>query len=411
MLDYVAPVAELGWPAVIVLAWIAGELAQRWSVPRIAVYALVGFACARAFPGLGAGEFSPAAALLANVAFGLLLFEFGYRINLHWFRINPWLAATGALDVALSFVAVYALCRAFGAAPISALLIASMAAATSPASLTRVVNELRSSGQVTERALHLAAFNCVCALFAFKSIVGFWTLDTSGDVLKALSNSAVVVLVSAGLGAAFGSSMPAILRLTGRSSSDATLAFALAVVLLVGLTHVLRFSPLVASLAFGLIARHRRVTLNQTQRNFGALGDLLVVFLFTYIAATVEWQRAVAGMALGAALVVVRAAAKVLAVTLLARASGTTWKKGMLTALAMTPLSTFVVLLVEETRSVGIDLIDAIAPVAAATLLLQFIGPLATQLALVLAGEVQERPPPSPRVNPWHWIDSIRRAR
>lgn len=387
------PLAELAWPVVIALAWLAGELAQRWRIPRVASYALVGFAFGRAIPGAPALGSSSGSTLLASVAFGLILFEFGYRINLRWFRINPWLAATGLLDVVLTFVAVYALCRTFGAAPISAALIASMTAATSPASLTRVVNELRSAGQVTERALHLTAFNCVCALLAFKFIVGFWTFDTSGDVLKALSNSVVVLLVSAGLGAAFGTAMPAILRVTGRTSADATAAFAIAVVLLVGTTHVLGFSPLVASLAFGLVARHRRVTLSQTQRNFGVLGDLLVVFLFTYVAATVEWQRAVAGAGLGAALVVVRAAAKIVAVTVLARPSGTTWKKGMLTAVAMSPLSTFVVLLVEDTRAMGIDLVDAIAPVAAATLLLQWIGPLATQFALVTAGEVQEQAP------------------
>lgn len=397
MWDTLPPVGELAWPAVIALAWLAGEVAQRWKLPRVTTYALVGFAFGRAIPGASGIAVSPGSSLLASIAFGLLLFEFGYRINLRWFRINPWLAATGLLDVALTFLAVFALCRTFGAAPISAALIASMTAATSPASLTRVVNELRSAGQVTERALHLTAFNCLCALLAFKFIVGFWTFDTSGDVLKALSNSVVMLLVSAGLGAAFGTGMPAITRMTGRTSTDATLAFALAVVLLVGLTHVLGFSPLVATLAFGLVARHRRVTLNQAQRNFGVLGDLLVVFLFTYVAATVEWQRAVAGAALGAALVVVRAAAKIVAVTVLARASGTTWKKGMLTALAMSPLSTFVVLLVADTRAMGIDFIDAIAPVAAATLLLQWIGPLATQVALVLAGEVQEQKPPPGR--------------
>ena len=385
-------IGGLAWPVVVALAWLAGEVAQRWKVPRVTTYALVGFASGWAFSGAGGIGLPDGSNLLASVAFGLLLFEFGYRINLHWFRINPWLAATGLLDVTLTFIAVYALCRLFAAAPISAALIASMTAATSPASLTRVVNELRSSGQVTERALHLSAFNCLCALLAFKFIVGFWTFDTSGDLLKALSNSVVVLLVSAGLGGAFGTGMPLVLRVTGRSSSDATLPFALAVVLLVAVTHVLGFSPVVASLAFGLVARHRRVTLNQTQRNFGVLGDLLVVFLFTYVAVTVEWQRAVAGAALGAALVVVRAAAKIVAVTVLARPSGTTWKKGMLTALAMSPLSTFVVLLVEDTRAVGIDLVDAIAPVAAATLLLQWIGPLATQVALVLAGEVQEQP-------------------
>lgn len=397
MWDRLLPVGDLAWPVVIALAWLAGELAQRWSIPRVTTYAVVGFAFGRAIPGAAGIGATPGSSLLASIAFGLILFEFGYRINLRWFRVNPWLAATGVLDVALTFLAVYALCRTFAAAAISSALVAAMAAATSPASLTRVVNELRSAGQVTERALHLTAFNCLCALLAFKFIVGYWTFDTSGDVLKALSNSVVVLLVSAGLGAAFGTGMPVILRLTGRTSADATLAFALAVVLLVGLTHVLRFSPLVATLAFGLLARHRRVTLNQAQRNFGVLGDLLVVFLFTYVAATVEWQRALAGAALGAALVVVRAAAKVVAVTALARASGTTWKKGMLTAVAMTPLSTFVVLLVEDTRAMGIDLIDAIAPVAAATLLLQWIGPLATQFALRRAGEVQEQKPPSGR--------------
>jgi Kef-type K+ transport system membrane component KefB len=397
MWDSLPPVGALAWPVVIALAWLAGELAQRWKIPRVTTYALVGFAFGRAMPGASGIVASPGSSLLASIAFGLLLFEFGYRINLRWFRINPWLAATGLLDVALTFLAVFALCRTFGAAPIGAALIASMAAATSPASLTRVANELRSAGQVTERAMHLAAFNCLCALLAFKFIVGFWTFDTSGDVLKALSNSVVMLLVSAGLGAAFGTGMPVVMRATGRTSSDATLAFALAVVLLVGITHVLRFSPLVATLAFGLVARHRRVTLNQAQRNFGVLGDLLVVFLFTYVAATVEWQRAVAGAALGAALVVVRSAAKIVAVTVLARASGTTWKKGMLTALAMSPLSAFVVLLVEDTRAMGIDFIDAIAPVAAATLLLQWLGPLATQVALVLAGETQEQKPPQAR--------------
>jgi Kef-type K+ transport system membrane component KefB len=391
MLDFFPVAQDLAWPVAVALAWLAGELGQRWHVPRITSYAVVGFLVAPAQLGALPIAGAPLGSLIANVAFGLILFEFGYRINLRWFRQNPWLAATGFLDVALSFLAVYALSRVMGAAVLTSLLLASIATATSPVSVTRVVNELRSSGQVTERALHLTALNSLCAVFAFKFIVGFWTFDTAGDALKALSNSAVVVLVSAGLGTAFGTGMPLVLRIIGRQQSDATMAFALAVILLVSLTQALNFSSLVATLAFGLVARHRRVTLNQAQRNFGVLGDLLVVFLFVYVASGAEWRRAWSGLPLGAALVLVRAAAKVLAISALARASGTTLRKGMLTALAMTPLSTFVVLLLEDTRHVGIDLIDTVAPVAAATLLLQWVGPVATQLALRAAGEVQER--------------------
>jgi Kef-type K+ transport system membrane component KefB len=393
MFDALPVAVDLAWPLAVAFAWLLGELAQRWNIPRIASYALVGFLFAPAqLASLPAGG-GPTGALLANTAFGLILFEFGYRINLHWFRQNPWIAATGLLDVALSFLAVYALSRVMGAAVLTSLLLASIATATSPASLTRVVNDLRSSGQVTERALHLSAVNCLCAVFAFKFIVGFWTFDTAGDAVKALSNSAVVVLVSMALGVAFGSGMPPVLRLVGRYQSDATVAFAIGVVLLVALTHLLHLSALVATLAFGLVARHRRVTLSQAQRNFGVLGDLLIVFLFVYVGASADWRRAWAGLPLGAALVLVRAAAKVLAMSAFARASGTTLRKGMLTALAMMPLSTFVVLLLEDTRHVGIDLIDTVAPVAAATLLLQLLGPIATQQALRAAGEVQDAQP------------------
>jgi Kef-type K+ transport system membrane component KefB len=388
---------ELAWPLVLALAWIAGELAQHWKLPRISAYAGVGFLCAPGQLGLLPGGDENFGAVLANLAFGLILFEFGYRINLHWFRINPWLAATGLLEAALTFGATYAVARLLGSAPLTALLLGSVAMASSPASLVRIVNDMRSSGQVTERALHLAALDCVLAVFAFKVIVGFWTFDSSGDLLKAVSSSVVVLAVSASLGVAFGVGVTALLRASGRLRVDGTIAFAIAVIVLVALTHGLKYSPLLAALAFGLVARHRRVTLTQAQRNFGALGDLLAVFLFVHIAATVEWQRALTGLGLGAALVAARLGAKMLGITLLARASGTTVRKGLLTALAMLPMSAFVVLLLEDTRYLGVDLIDTLAPLAAATLLLDVLGPIGTQLALVIAGETHNaaRVPPA----------------
>lgn len=382
--------AELAWPLVIALAWAAGELGHRWKVPRISMYGLVGFACAQAQLGLLPAAGDGRGAMLANIAFGLILFEFGYRINLRWLRTNPWLGASGLLESLLTFAAVYVLARAWGSPTLTALLLASLSMSTSPAALMRVINEERCSGQVTERVLHLAAVNCVLALFAFKVIVGFWTFDSSGNLAQAISDSAVSLAASAGIGAAFGMAVPGLLRRTGRLSHDATLAFAIAIVLLVGITHAFKISPLLAALTFGLVARHRRVTLNQAQRNFGALGDLLTVVLFVHVAATVEWPRVVAGLGLALALVGVRLAAKVLGVTALAHLSGISWRKGMLTGLAMMPISVFVILLLEDTRYLGIDLIDNLAPLAAATLLLELLGPVVTQQALRLAGETQE---------------------
>jgi Kef-type K+ transport system membrane component KefB len=76
----------------------------------------------------------------------------------------------------------------------------------------------------------------------------------------------------------------------------------------------------------------------------------------------------------------------------LARVSGISRRKGVLTGLAMTPISVFVILLLEQARYLGIDLVDQLAPLAAATLMLELIGPILTQRALIMAGESGEPP-------------------
>lgn len=383
--------ADLAWPLLLALAWVIGELGHRWTrLPRICLYGVVGFALGPTQLGLLTQQAMGNMMLLANVAFGLILFEFGYRINLRWLRANPWIGATGVMEAAATFAAVYAVAVFLGTPPLVSLLLASLAMSTSPAALMRVINEQRSSGQVTERLLHLTAVNCVLAVFAFKTIVGVWTYETSGSVWQAMSNSLLLLAASVGLGALFGIGVPALLRHMGRLSSDATVGFAIGVVLLVAMAHGLKLSPVLAALTFGFVARHRRVTLSQTQRNFGALGDLLAVLLFTFIAATIEWQRAWVGLGIGLAIIGVRAAVKVAVVGGLAHASGITWRKGALTGLAMTPISVFVILLLEQTRFMGIDLIDEVAPLAAATLVLDLVGPIVTQRALHWAGERAE---------------------
>src|SRR5574340_685724 len=98
--------------------------------------------------------------------------------------------------------------------------------------------------------------------------------------------SLAVLLVSAALGGLFGIAVTRLLRRLDNTGRDATVAFAIAVIILVALTHTLKFSPVPAALAFGLMARHRRIVLSQAQQNFGALRNLLTVLLFVFMAAT-----------------------------------------------------------------------------------------------------------------------------
>lgn len=386
-------VADLAWPFALLVAWVAGEFGHRWTgLPRLSFYGLAGFLLANAQAGFLPQETGGTLMLLANVAFGLILFEFGYRINLRWLRTNPWIGATGLLEAIGTFAAVYEVAQWYGMSMMTALLLASLAMSTSPATVMRIVNEQRSSGQVTERVLHLSAINCILAVFTFKVIVGFWVFQSSGSFWQAAWSSLVMLSVSAALGGVFGVAVPGLLRRLGNLGRDATVAFAIAVIFLVTVAHTLKLSPILATLIFGFVARHRRVALSQAQRNFGALGDMLTVLLFVFVASTLEWPRVMAGIGLALALIGARFAAKTAGVAIFSRLSGISWRKGVLTGIALTPISVFVILMLEQTRYLGIDLVDQLAPLAAATLLLEIVGPALTQRALIWAGETPSAP-------------------
>lgn len=388
MNDFFSLTNALAWPLALTVAWLLGEMFYRWrGVPRIAVYAVCGFV----FGNLSSGHLPQSQAdnvmTLANLGFGLILFELGYRINLRWLRTNPWLLATALLESSLTWCAVYLVARFGGMAPLSSCLLAALAMASSPAGLLRVINDEGGAGQVTERAMHLTAINCVLAVFVFNVTVGVGVFQTSGDLVHASWTGLVVLSVSGLLGAAFGYLVPLFQRMVGHARIDATLAFAVTVFLLVAITHVLKLSPVLAALTFGLVARHRRITLSPAQRNFGVLGDVLAILLFFFVATTVAWQPTAEGLGLALLLVLTRAVIKIAVCAATARVSGISTRKGALTGLAIMPMAVFTIVMVEQTRRLGVDLLDALAPLAAMAIVLEVLAPVMTQRALTHAHE------------------------
>lgn len=380
--------SDIAWPLAIVLAWITGEFAARWTkLPRISIYGLIGFLLAHTQSGFLPTMRNPSVLLLANIAFGLILFELGYRINLRWLRANPWIGLTGLVESISTFAIVFFLAQTYSTSTMDSLLLASLAMSTSPAGVMIVVNEQRSSGQVTERLLHLTAINCVLAVFTFKVIVGFFVFHSSGNLGNAISSGFLVLLASAALGGLFGIVIPSIMRWLGNLAQGATIAFALNVILLVAITHAAKLSPVLATLTFGLVARHRRIILEPTQRNFGALGELLTVLLFVFVVSTLEWHKVLAGSVLALILICARLFTKTLAVTALSTISGISRHKGLLTGLALSPMSVFVILVLEQARYLGISFVAELAALTAMTLFMEVIGPIITQVTLTLAKE------------------------
>jgi hypothetical protein len=71
-----------------------------------------------------------------------------------------------------------------------------------------------------------------------------------------------------------------------------------------------------------------------------------------------------------------------------ARLSGSTERKGLLTGLALTPMSVFAIVLLEQSRTLGFELAGEVMTVMGAMLLLlDVLGPVVTQRSLMAAAE------------------------
>lgn len=378
---------SLAWPLVLLLAWWLGDhLYDAWRIPRVSSYVAIGLlAGTMNLPGLTTDV--SGLPFLANFAMSLVLFELGYRINLRWFRTNPWLLITGVVESVLIFAGVWLSTSWFGLNTEIRLIVSALAMAASPAAIVRVANELRSAGQVTERVMHLCAINCLMTVVALKLVTGYWHL-TSGNWSAAVLGSVYTLITSIVVGGLLGTLVPILLRRRNNQSGSSTVLFALAVLLLATAAYGLKFSPLLAALTFGLVARERRVHLTSAQRDFGSMGELTGVFLFVYVAALVHWSDAWASMGLAMVLIVIRIGVTTLSNVAFSYFSGITLRKGLLTGLALTPMSAYAILLLEQSRIYGLEpATQAFSALAGLVLVLELLGPFVTQRSLMAARE------------------------
>ncbi len=116
----------------------------------------------------------------------------------------------------------------------------------------------------------------------------------------------------------------------------------------------------------------------------------MTVLLFVFAASTLSWSNVVEGGGLALAVIFVRLLTKTFGVALFSPLSGISWRKGMLTGLALAPMSIFVILLLEHARLRGVDVAEELRSMAAVTLLLEVFGPIIIQRALIWARETTE---------------------
>ncbi|HEY9396041.1 MAG TPA: cation:proton antiporter [Burkholderiales bacterium] len=382
---------QMIWVGLLLLSGIVGgEVAKRYArLPRITGYAAAGLLLGPGAFGLIGTSLLGELRVFVDISIGLILFELGQRLDLRWLRRTPALVLMGIAEaVCAALLVFFTLHYYFDYAALSAAVAGAIAASTSPAVVMRVAAELRAEGQVTERALILVAVNSVLAFLALTVLVPWVHLEYEGSVIAVLLHPLYLLVVSLLLAFAAAWTTLRIVTLLGKSPERQFVLVIAMVVLTVGAAILLKVSVLLALLAFGALVRTFDSKHHFIVVDFGRAGHLFYVILFVVTGASLDLRllTVVGGAAL--AFVFVRWAGKAIGVLALAPLVGLSFRHAALLAVALAPMSGLAVVMVHETSSLYPQLSESIAPVVlAAVVILELLGPIATQYALRRAGE------------------------
>ncbi|MCE3267905.1 MAG: Na/H transporter [Burkholderiales bacterium] len=379
---------QLVWPIVLLLAWSFGEAGTYLTkIPRITFYMLFGFIFAKHQIGPLPTIDHSGILSLVNIIAGLILFKFGYRINLRWIWSHPIILVTSLVESGITFIAVFMLSRLFGISILPSLEFASLFMATSPFVIMNIVDNEQSAGQVTERILHLTALNCILAIFVFKLISGLMVFEKSGSVWQATSASFIMIVLSTILGIGSALLLSIIIKRSKLMAHKSIILLSIIIILVVGIAGSMHISSIIAALSFGLTLRHMKIAMSQNSRNFGALENLLTLVLFIVIPVNLDWHNLGSFLGLGISLFFSRLIIKTIVVALFSYNCGISVQKGILTGLALTPISIFSILLLDQSFAVTAALNQEFLVISGVILFLELIGPCFTQYALIKARE------------------------
>lgn len=374
----------------LVVGLVAGEGARRYlSLPRVTGYVFVGALLGPHASGLLDENALFDLRLLVDLSIGLVVFEIGWRLDLDWLRRNHWLFAAAIAECALCFLAIYVALDRFGFRPLLAAMAAAIGTATSPAVVMMVSHELRSEGQVTERMILFTAVNTVFAYAVLALLLPFLHIEQKADLGTAVLHPLYVFAGAAFAGWAASRLLLHLAAWVGKDE-DRQLALLISmVVLTIGVTHSLGFSVPVALVTLGVLARNfdRRHALMPVRLDHGA--QLFFVVLFVLTGASLEFDAlGIAAAGAVAAYVILRFLGKAAGLLIFGRLSGIPPGGAGLLALALTPMSGLAVVMVRDATSFYPSFGRELAAIVlSAALVLELVGPLATQYALRRAGE------------------------
>jgi Kef-type K+ transport system membrane component KefB len=377
--------------AILLCGLAVGQIFVRvLKLPRITGFVAAGLVLGPGVLGLLDQTMLGEMSIFVDISLGLILFELGRRLDFRWFTHDRWLLASSVAESLLSFLFVYGTLRFFDIAPVYSAAAAAIAMATSPAVLIMIVHDQRAKGPLTERLLALTALNNVFAFLLIALLFGFVHLEYRADWLRAVSHPLYLIVGSSGLGYVAFMAARTLARWLGKRE-DSQFGMLLGLIVgTVGCAISFKLSVLLALLSFGVFAKNLDRDHDLMAVEFGPGGQFFLVMLFVITGAGLRPSELAVAGAIGAAFILARLAGKLVGLGLFSPLSGITQKKALLLGIGMVPMSAIAVVMVQGASALNPEFGAKLSSIVlSAVVILELVGPLATQWALRWAGETE----------------------
>jgi len=227
--------ATLALGFLLLAAYVGGDIARRARLPRLTCYLLVGFAVGPAWLGLVRREEVDALRFIADAAVALIALAAGAELTRDALRqgggrVALARLASGAIVFPLLAVSLVLLSvstwfpltrhQPVGDAVVVALVLGTLAAASSPVVTMAMMSELDARGPVARTLLGVTVVQDVAVAILFALVLAFGRALTSAGALNvAVAGTAILRLVgSAAAGALLGFALGRYLRLVPRDT-------------------------------------------------------------------------------------------------------------------------------------------------------------------------------------------------
>lgn len=364
----------------------AGETTRRaLGLPRTTGYVAFGLVAGKSGLGWVETQHIESARLFIDLALGLILFELGHRLPARRDDLGRAHLWAGLAEALLSGILMFAVVLALGFPAMAAAFAAAIGISTSPAITIATSSDVGAKGPKTETLFTLVAIN---GSVAFVLLALLAALSGSGGWWGCLQRLAAPIAYSLSIGVLGAILAVAGARRLGRHAEHQHLLLLGIIVLAVGNALALGVSVLLPLLCLGVATR----LLDRDQKVVAIRisSDARIFLVITFVLAGAALDvRLLARYWEGAAFfLLARWVGKMAAVGVLRRHIGLGGREGPSMAIGLMPMSSVALVLLSDVGGLYAQTSpDVHGTLLAAILLMQLLGPPATQFAIREFGE------------------------